>query len=322
MQYTTLGSTGLTVSRICLGCMSYGDTQWRSWVLDEAAAQPFFRLALDSGITFFDTANVYSLGMSEEITGRALRSMANMSEIVLATKVFAPMSDRPNMSGLSRKHIVQACDDSLRRLGVDTIDLYQIHRFDASTPIEETLAALDHLVHQGKVRYIGASSGYAWQLMRALSVSERNGWARFVSMQNHYNLLYREEEREMIPLCREEGLGIIPWSPLARGVLTRPRDKTKGTTTRSVNDPHADRLYALADWDIVDAVERVAGDRGVPMAQIGLAWLLSKRDVTAPIIGATKIKHLEDAIGALDVTLSADEITSLEAPYTAKPVVF
>jgi aryl-alcohol dehydrogenase-like predicted oxidoreductase len=322
MQYTTLGSTGLTVSRICLGCMSYGDTQWRSWVLDEAAAQPFFRLALDSGITFFDTANVYSLGMSEEITGRALRSMANMSEIVLATKVFAPMSDRPNMSGLSRKHIVQACEDSLRRLGVDTIDLYQIHRFDASTPIEETLAALDHLVHQGKVRYIGASSGYAWQLMRALSVSERNGWARFVSMQNHYNLLYREEEREMIPLCREEGLGIIPWSPLARGVLTRPRDKTKGTTTRSVNDPHADRLYALADWDIVDAVERVAGDRGVPMAQIGLAWLLSKRDVTAPIIGATKIKHLEDAIGALDVTLSADEITSLEAPYTAKPVVF
>ena len=322
MQYTTLGSTGLTVSRICLGCMSYGDTQWRSWVLDEAAAQPFFRLALDSGITFFDTANVYSLGMSEEITGRALRSMANMSEIVLATKVFAPMSDRPNMSGLSRKHIVQACEDSLRRLGVDTIDLYQIHRFDASTPIEETLAALDHLVHQGKVRYIGASSGYAWQLMRALSVSERNGWARFVSMQNHYNLLYREEEREMIPLCREEGLGIIPWSPLARGVLTRPRDKTKGTTTRSVNDPHADRLYALADWDIVDAVERVAGDRGVPMAQIGLAWLLSKRDVTAPIIGATKIKHLEDAIGALDVTLSADEITSLEAPYTPKPVLF
>jgi aryl-alcohol dehydrogenase-like predicted oxidoreductase len=322
MQYTALGSTGLTVSRICLGCMSYGDPQWRSWVLDEAAAQPFFRLALDSGITFFDTANVYSLGMSEEITGRALRSMANMSEIVLATKVFAPMSDRPNMSGLSRKHIVQACEDSLRRLGVDTIDLYQIHRFDPSTPIEETLAALDHLVHQGKVRYIGASSGYAWQLMRALSVSERNGWARFVSMQNHYNLLYREEEREMIPLCREEGLGIIPWSPLARGVLTRPRDKTKGTTARSVNDPHADRLYAVADWDIVDAVERVAGDRGVPMAQIGLAWLLSKRDVTAPIIGATKIKHLEDAIGALDVTLSADEITSLEAPYTVKPVVF
>ena len=322
MQYTTLGSTGLTVSRICLGCMSYGDAHWRPWVLDEAAAQPFFRLALDSGITFFDTANMYSLGMSEEITGRALRSMANMDEIVLATKVFAPMSDRPNMSGLSRKHIVQACEDSLRRLGVDTIDLYQIHRFDPSTPIDETLAALDHLVHHGKVRYIGASSGYAWQLMRALSVSERNGWARFVSMQDHYNLLYREEEREMIPLCREEGLGIIPWSPLARGVLTRPREKTKGATTRSTNDAHADRLYAAADWEIVDAVERVATERGVPMAQIALAWVLSKRDVTAPIVGATKIKHLEDAIGALDVTLSADEIASLEAPYTPKAVVF
>jgi len=302
--------------------MSYGDAHWRPWVLDEAAAQPFFRLALDSGITFFDTANMYSLGMSEEITGRALRSMANMDEIVLATKVFAPMSDRPNMSGLSRKHIVQACEDSLRRLGVDTIDLYQIHRFDPSTPIDETLAALDHLVHHGKVRYIGASSGYAWQLMRALSVSERNGWARFVSMQDHYNLLYREEEREMIPLCREEGLGIIPWSPLARGVLTRPREKTKGATTRSTNDAHADRLYAAADWEIVDAVERVANERGVSMAQIGLAWVLSKRDVTAPIVGATKIKHLQDAIGALDVTLSADEIASLEAPYTPKAVVF
>jgi aryl-alcohol dehydrogenase-like predicted oxidoreductase len=322
MQYTTLGNTGLTVSRICLGCMSYGNPQWRTWVLDEAAAQPFFRLALDSGITFFDTANMYSLGVSEEITGRALRSMANMREIVLATKVFYPMTDRPNMGGLSRKHIVQACEDSLRRLGVETIDLYQIHRFDHSTPIDETLGALDHLVHQGKVRYIGASSGYAWQLMRALSVSERNGWARFVSMQNHYNLLYREEEREMIPLCRAEGLGIIPWSPLGRGVLTRPRDKTKGATPRSDNDPHADRLYGNADWDIVDAVERIANDRALPMAQIGLAWVLSKRDVTAPIIGATKITHLEDAIGALDVTLSADEIASLEAPYTPKPVVF
>ena len=322
MQYTTLGSTGLTVSRICLGCMSYGNPQWRPWVLDESAAQPFFRLALESGITFFDTANMYSLGMSEEITGRALRSMANMQEIVLATKVFYPMTDRPNMGGLSRKHIIQACEDSLRRLGVDTIDLYQIHRFDASTPIDETLAALDHLVHHGKVRYIGASSGYAWQLMRALSTSERNGWARFVSMQNHYNLLYREEEREMIPLCHEEGIGIIPWSPLGRGVLTRPREKTKGSTTRSVNDPHADRLYAAADWEIVDAVEHVANDRGIPMAQVGLAWLLSKRDVTAPIVGATKIKHLEDALGALDVTLSAEEIGVLEAPYTPKRVVF
>jgi aryl-alcohol dehydrogenase-like predicted oxidoreductase len=208
----------------------------------------------------------------------------------------------------------------LRRLGVETIDLYQIHRLDPSTPLEETLAALDHLVHQGKVRYLGASSASAWQIMKALSVSERQGWARFVSMQNHYNLLYREEEREMIPLSHEEGLGIIPWSPLARGVLTRPREKTKGATTRSDNDPHADRLYSGADWEIVDAVERVANERGVPMAQVGLAWLLSKRDVTAPIVGATKIKHLEDAISALDITLSADEVASLESPYTPKPV--
>jgi aryl-alcohol dehydrogenase-like predicted oxidoreductase len=232
------------------------------------------------------------------------------------------MSDRPNMGGLSRKHIVQSCEASLRRLGVDTIDLYQIHRFDPTTPIDEMLAALDHLVHQGKVRYVGASSGYAWQLMRALSASERNGWARFVSLQPQYNLLYREEERETIPLCHEEGLGIIPWSPLARGLLTRPREKSKGTTTRSVNDPHADRLYAAADWDIVDVVERVAKERGVPMAQVSLAWLLSKRDVTAPIIGATKLQHLEDALGALDITLSAAEIEALEAPYRPKAVVF
>ena len=321
MEQVRLGHTGLKVSPICLGTMTYGTPKWRDWVLEEEPSRPFIKRALEAGINFFDTADIYSNGVSEEVVGRALRDFAAKREdYVLATKVFFPVDGRHG--GLSRKHIMHAIDDSLKRLGMDYVDLYQIHRFDASTPIEETLAALDHLVHQGKVRYIGASSGYAWQLMRALSLSERNGWARFVSMQDHYNLLYREEEREMIPLCREEGLGIIPWSPLARGVLTRPRDKTKGTTTRSVNDPHADRLYALADWDIVDAVERMAGDRGVPMAQIGLAWLLSKRDVTAPIIGATKIKHLEDAIGALDVTLSADEITSLEAPYTAKPVVF
>jgi aryl-alcohol dehydrogenase-like predicted oxidoreductase len=319
MQFTTLGSTGLTVSRICLGCMSYGDPKWRSWVLDEAAAQPFFRRALESGINFFDTADMYSLGVSEEITGRALRSMANMDEIVLATKCFYPMTDRPNMGGLSRKHVVQACEASLKRLGVETIDLYQIHRVDPTTPIDETLGALQLLVEQGKVRYIGSSSAYAWQLMRALSTSERNGWARFVSMQNHYNLLYREEEREMLPLCREEGLGVIPWSPLARGVLTRPRERTKGDTTRSMNDPHADRLYGAADYDIVDAVEGVAKARGVPMAQIALAWLLSKRDVTAPIVGATKLQHLEDAIGALDITLSADEIAALEAPYRPRP---
>jgi aryl-alcohol dehydrogenase-like predicted oxidoreductase len=299
--------------------MSYGTPAWRPWVLDEAAAQPFYKLALENGINFFDTADMYSLGVSEEITGRALRSMANMDEIVLATKCFYPMSDRPNMRGLSRKHVVQACEASLKRLGVETIDLYQIHRTDPTTPIEETLGALDHLVHSGKVRYIGSSSTYGWQLMRALSISERNGWARFVSMQNHYNLLYREEEREMIPLCREEGLGIIPWSPLARGVLTRPRERTKGDTTRSTNDPHADRLYTTAEFDIVDAVEGVANARGVSMAQIGLAWLLSKRDITAPIVGATKIKHLEDAIAALDITLSADEIVALEGPYRPRP---
>jgi aryl-alcohol dehydrogenase-like predicted oxidoreductase len=302
--------------------MSYGTSKWRPWVLDEADAQPFFKLALDSGINFFDTADMYSLGVSEEVTGRALRSMAKMEEIVLATKVNYPMSDGPNMKGLSRKHITQACDASLRRLGIETIDLYQIHRFDASTPIDETLAALDHLVHSGKVRYIGASSGFAWQLMKALSESEINGWARFVSMQPQYNLLYREEEREMIPLCHEEGIAILPWSPLGRGMLTRPREKSKGETTRSDSDPYADKLYAQANWEIVDIVERIAKQRGIPMAQVAMAWLLSKRDVTSPIVGATRIRHLEDAIAALDVTLSADEINALEAPYTCKEPVF
>ncbi|HSQ29480.1 MAG TPA: aldo/keto reductase [Gemmatimonadaceae bacterium] len=322
MQYTTLGNTGLVVSRLCLGCMSYGTPDWRPWVLDEAAAQPFFRAALDNGINFFDTADMYSLGLSEEVTGRALRSMARRDEVVIGTKVFYPMSDGPNMGGLSRKHVVQACEASLHRLGLDTIDLYQIHRFDPQTPIEETLAALELLVQQGKVRYVGASSGYAWQVMQALGVSDRKSWARFVSVQPQYNLLYREEERETIPLCRAEGLGILPWSPLARGVLTRPRDKTKGATKRSDNDPHADRLYANADWAIVDVVERIAKARGVSMAQVALAWVLSKRDVTAPIVGATKVQHLADAVAGLDITLSAEEIESLEAPYTPKAVTF
>ena len=320
MQYTRLGTSGLTVSRICLGCMSYGTPAWRPWVLDEAAAQQFFKFAVENGVTFFDTADMYSLGVSEEITGRALRSMAKLEEIVIATKVFWPMNDRPNMAGLSRKHIVQACEASLRRLGIDAIDLYQIHRFDPATPIDETLAALDHLVHSGKVRYIGASTGPAWEMMRALSLSERNGWARFVSMQNHYNLVYREEEREMLPLCKAEGLGIIPWSPLARGVLTRPREKTRGDTTRSTNDPISDRLYGATDWEIVDAVARIAGARDISMAQVGIAWLLAK-GVTAPIVGATKLKHLEDAIVALDVVLTDDDISALETPYTPKPVV-
>jgi aryl-alcohol dehydrogenase-like predicted oxidoreductase len=324
MEYTTLGRTGLTVSRLCLGCMSYGTPQWRPWVLDEAGARPFFRLAVERGINFFDTSDMYSLGVSEEVTGRALRDMAVREEIVIATKVFYPMSQRPNMGGLSRKHVVQGCEASLRRLGIETIDLYQIHRFDALVPMEETLAALDLLVHQGKVRYIGASSGYAWQLMRALSVSEREGWARFVSMQNHYNLLYREEEREMIPLCLAEGLGVIPWSPLARGFVARPRrDTAARATTRSNNDPYADKLYAdNVDWSIVDTVERIATERGTTMAEVGLAWLLARPGVTAPIVGATQIDQLESTLRAVDLKLTSDEVAALDAPYTPKRVQF
>jgi aryl-alcohol dehydrogenase-like predicted oxidoreductase len=320
MQYTQLGSTGLTVSRICLGCMSYGSSRWRPWVLDEDAARPFFRQAVEAGINFFDTADMYSLGASEEVTGRALRELARMEEVVLATKVNFPMSDGPNMGGLSRKHVVQACEASLTRLGVETIDLYQIHRFDARVPIEETLAALDLLVAQGKVRYIGASSGFAWQMAQALSASERRGWARFVSMQNHYNLVYREEEREMIPLCLAEGIGIIPWSPLARGVLARPRpasdDTRGGGTARAASDDISPRLYdSPGDWDVVDAVQRVAGARGVSMAEVALAWVLSRPGVAAPIVGATKPAHLEAAIRSLDVQLTAEERTALEEPY-------
>jgi aryl-alcohol dehydrogenase-like predicted oxidoreductase len=304
--------------------MSYGSPGWRAWVLDEPQAQPFFRTALENGINFFDTADMYSLGLSEEITGRALRAMANLDEVVLATKVHFAMTDKPNMGGLSRKHIVQGCEASLKRLGVDTIDLYYIHRFDARTPIDETLAALNDLVHAGKVRYLGASSGYAWQLMQALSVSERNGWARFVAMQNHYNLLYREEEREMMPLCNAEGLGVVPWSPLARGRLARPRQATeRGETTRSENDPHAVRLYDdKTDWGIVDAIEKIATARGVSMSQVALAWLLSKPGVVAPIVGATKLPHLVSAIAAADLELTAGEIAELEAPYTPKAVAF
>jgi len=324
VHYTILGRTGVTVSRLCLGCMSYGDPQWRPWVLNEASARPFFRLALDGGINFFDTADMYSLGVSEEVTGRALREMANLDEIVLATKVFNPMSSRPNMGGLSRKHVVQGCEASLRRLGVDTIDLYQLHRFDAGVPIDETLAALDQLVRQGKVRYIGASSAYAWQLMRALSVSERNGWAQFVSMQNHYNLLYREEEREMIPLCMAEGLGVIPWSPLARGLLARSRAQSESRqTTRGNNDPFAQKLYAdNVDWPIVGAVERIARERGVCMSEVALAWLLARPGITAPIVGATKLEQLEAALRAVDLQLTPEEMAALDAPYTPKPVRF
>ena len=327
MQFSTLGHTGLTVSRICLGCMSYGSPRWRPWVLDEPEARPFFRRALDAGINFFDTADMYSLGASEEVTGRALREMASMEQIVLATKVNFKMGEGPNMAGLSRKHVVQGCEASLRRLGVETIDLYQIHRFDPAVPIEETLAALDHLVHAGKVRYIGASSGYAWQMARALSASERRGWARFVSMQNHYNLVYREEEREMIPLCLAEGVGVIPWSPLARGMLARPRPAGGGGgvkdagTARAESDSYSESFYdSPSDWEVVDAVQRVAEARGVSMSEVALAWLLSRPGVVAPVIGATKPYHLEAAIKAVDLVLSDDERAAHEAPYRAHAV--
>jgi aryl-alcohol dehydrogenase-like predicted oxidoreductase len=316
MQYTQLGNSGLIVSRICLGCMSYGSSKWRPWVLDEAEAKPFYRKALDLGINFFDTADMYSKGVSEEVTGRALREMANMEEIVLATKVNFPMGDGPNMKGLSRKHIVQGCEASLKRLGVDTIDLYQIHRFGTEVPIEETLAALNHLVHQGKVRYIGASSGYAWQMAQALSASERNGWAKFISMQNHYNLVYREEEREMIPLCNAEGVGIIPWSPLARGRLARTTPSASEGTTRASNDQYAVDLYdSPSDDDVVAAVRKVAQEASAQPAEIALAWLLSRPGVAAPIIGATKAGHIETAVKAVDIKLTPEQVQELEAPY-------
>jgi 1-deoxyxylulose-5-phosphate synthase len=323
MKYTFLGRTGVTVSRLCLGCMSYGDPGWRSWVLEETAAQPFFRRAVEAGINFFDTADMYSLGVSEEVTGRALREYARLEEWVVATKVYNPMSDRPNMGGLSRKHIVQGCEASLRRLGIEAIDLYQVHRFDPHTPLEEMLSALDLLVRQGKVLYIGASSTAAWKFAQSLSISERHGWARFVTMQNHYNLLYREEEREMNPLCAAEGVALIPWSPLARGLLagTRRSPADKESTKRAESDDFARKLYDHpGDQEVIDAVRQVAQRRGVPPAQIALAWLLAKPAVAAPIIGATKLHHLDDALAALDVELTAEEIKQLEAPYRPHPV--
>ncbi|MGQ0650340.1 MAG: aldo/keto reductase [Gemmatimonadaceae bacterium] len=318
MDYARLGHSGLVVSRIALGCMSYGSKQWRSWVLESDEAMPFFRRAVELGVTFFDTADVYSLGVSEEITGKALREYARLDEIVVATKVRLTMGDGPNRAGLSRKHVVQSCEASLRRLGVERIDLYQIHRSDPNTPVDETLAALDQLVRDGKVLYLGASSMYAWQLMKALSLSERNGWARFASMQNHYNLVYREEEREMIPLCLDQGLGLIPWSPLARGLLGggRKRGEHQASARDQGDSILADQLYdEPSDWDVVEATVRLAKRRGVPPAQVALAWLLSRRGVVAPIIGATKRSHLEDAVRAVDLQLTSAECAELEAPY-------
>ena len=315
MEYVNLGSTGLQVSRICLGCMSYGDPKRgnHEWSLDEESSQPFFRRAVEAGINFFDTANVYSAGSSEEITGRALAEYANRDEVVLATKVHGAMRPGPNGGGLSRKAILAEIDASLRRLGVDYVDLYQIHRWDPRTPIEETMEALHEVVRAGKARYIGASSMWAWQFAKAQHVADTHHWTRFVTMQNHYNLLYREEEREMLPLCVDQGIGVIPWSPLARGRLTRPWD---AVSARSETDPFGRSLYREGDRTIVEAVASVADSRGVPAAQVALAWMLSKPAVAAPIIGATKIHHLDDAIAAVDLRLTQDEIDRLEAPYT------
>ncbi len=324
MQYIRLGKTGLKVSRICLGCMSYGTPERGShpWSLPEEQSRPFIRRALELGINFYDTANVYSDGTSEEITGRALRDFARREEVVIATKVHGRMRPDANGAGLSRKAIFAEVDASLQRLGTDYVDLYQIHRFDAQTPIEETLEALHDVVKAGKARYIGASSMHAWQFCKALYLADRHGWTRFVSMQNHYNLLYREEEREMMGLCLSEGIGVIPWSPLARGRLARPWEEREDTE-RAGSDPFGKSLYAATeetDRKIVGRVGEVAAAHGVPMAQVALAWMLGKPAVTSPIIGVTKPHHLEDAVSALDVTLSSEEVASLEAPYVPHAV--
>jgi 1-deoxyxylulose-5-phosphate synthase len=323
MEYVRLGSTGLQVSRLCLGCMTYGSKKWRDWVLDEEESRPFIRRALEAGINFFDTADMYSDGVSEEVTGRALKEFAARDRVVIATKVFNPMGDDPNQRGLSRKHIHHAIDASLRRLGTDYVDLYQIHRFDYDTPIEETLRALEDIVRAGKALYIGASSMHAFQFAKMLAASDALGLARFVSMQNHYNLVYREEEREMLPLCREEGIGVIPWSPLARGFLAgNRRARDLGETTRARSDAYAQEMYYQpSDFAVVERVTEVAGRRGIPNAQAALAWVLHQPGVTAPIIGASKMKHLDDAIAALGIKLDAAEMKALAEPYQAHSVL-
>ncbi|MGJ5756003.1 aryl-alcohol dehydrogenase-like predicted oxidoreductase [Streptomyces puniciscabiei] len=325
MEYVKLGTSGLEVSRLALGCMSYGvpDRGPHPWTLDEEAARPLVRQALDAGITFFDTANSYSAGTSEEIVGRALGELTRREDVVIATKVYfavengAARSDRPNRSGLSRKAIMTEIDQSLRRLGTDYVDLYQIHRFDPHTPVEETMEALHDVVRAGKARYIGASSMYAWQFATLQHTAERHGWTKFISMQNHYNLLYREEEREMLPLCADQGVGVIPWSPLARGRLTRDWD---ATSVRGETDAYGRTLYQPDDKRIVDAVAAIAERRGVPRAQVALAWVASRPGVTAPIVGATKPHHVPDALAALDLRLTDDEIRELEEPYTPRGI--
>jgi aryl-alcohol dehydrogenase-like predicted oxidoreductase len=322
MKQVRLGNTGLKVSELCLGMMSYGDPNWREWILGEEAADPFVRRAVEAGITFFDTADVYSLGASERVTGALLaKYFPRREDYVLATKVYNPMGDGPNDRGLSRKHVLSGIDASLQRLGVDNVDLYQIHRWDYETPIEETMEALDTVVRAGKARYLGASSMYAWQFAKAQHVAEQNGWHRFVAMQNHYHLAYREEEREMVPLCRDLGVGVLPYSPLARGLLTGSRTRGGGgSTTRSGNDPAAGELYSDADFDVVDALVEVARDLGLPAARIALAWLLSRTGVTAPIVGVTRAAHLEDALASLEVELGSEACARLEAAYVPHAV--
>ncbi len=324
MQFVNLGKSGLKVSRICLGMMSYGSTQWREWVLDEAAARPFVQRALELGINFFDTADMYSHGVSEEITGRLLKEFARREEVVIATKVFFHHNDKdPNSGGLSRKHIMDGIDASLRRLGMDYVDLYQIHRWDYTTPIEETMETLHDVVKAGKARYIGASSMFAWQFAKAQYTADAHGWTRFASMQNHWNLVYREEEREMVPLCLDQGVGLIPWSPLARGFLAGNRQtKGEGPTSRAKTDAYAHSMYyAEGDFQVVDRVGEIAEQHGAKPAQIALAWLLHKQGVAAPIIGATKMYQLEEAVTAVDIQLSAEEIRLLEEPYRPHPIL-
>ncbi|MDF2790271.1 MAG: NADP-dependent aryl-alcohol dehydrogenase [Neobacillus sp.] len=323
MEYVKLGNTGLDVSRLCLGCMSFGVAErWaHKWVLDEERSRPIIKKALELGVNFFDTANWYSDGTSEEIVGQALKDYANRDEIVIATKLYFPMHEGPNSAGLSRKAIMSEIDKSLRRLGTDYVDLYQIHRWDYHTPIEETMEALHDVVKSGKVRYIGASSMHAWQFLKANHVAEKNRWTKFVSMQNHLNLLYREEEREMLPLCKEEKIGVIPWSPLAKGRLTRDWEET---THRSENDEIGQKFFPItsdSDRKVVERVAELAAKRGIPRAQIALAWLLQKEPVTSPIIGATKMPHLEDAVTALSISLTPDEIAFLEEPYVPHSVL-
>ena len=324
MQYTNLGKTGMKVSRLCLGMMSYGSKKWREWILEEEESKPFIKRALDAGINFIDTADVYSLGESERVTGNILKEIGVRREnLVVATKVNGQMSDDINDKGLSRKHILDSIDKSLQRLQMDYVDLYQIHRWDYETPIEETMEALNDVVRAGKTRYIGASSMFAWQFAKALHTSEKHGWTKFISMQNHYNLVYREEEREMIPFCQDQGIGLLPWSPMARGFFAGDRKRDGGgETSRANNDPFAKGLYFRdEDFTVAECAAEVAKERGVTASQIALAWVLNKPYVHSPIIGATKMDHLDQAIAALDIKLSADEVKKLEEPYRPHPVL-